>query len=106
MTISAKSIEELRQRRRAITQGGGEEKLQQRRARGLLAARDRLALLFQENTFQEVGMHARHNSRALETDGRELPADGVVTGTGYVNGQMVAAFSQDFTVSAGIGGYR
>jgi len=46
-------------------------------------------------------MHARHNSRALELDGRELPADGVVTGTGYVNGQMVAAFSQDFTVSAG-----
>ncbi|HYO28767.1 MAG TPA: acyl-CoA carboxylase subunit beta [Azonexus sp.] len=101
MTISAKSIEELRQRRHAIVRGGGEEKLQQRRAKGLLTARDRLALLFQEFTFQEVGMHARHNSRALELDGRELPADGVVTGTGYVNGQMVAAFSQDFTVSAG-----
>ena len=101
MTISAKSIEELRQRRGAIVRGGGDDKQQQRRARGLLAARDRLALLFQEHTFQEVGMHARHNSRALDLDGRELPADGVVTGTGYVNGQLVAAFSQDFTVSAG-----
>ena len=101
MTISAKSIEALRQRRGAIVRGGGDDKQQQRRARGLLAARDRLALLFQEHTFQEVGMHARHNSRALDLDGRELPADGVVTGTGYVNGQLVAAFSQDFTVSAG-----
>ena len=101
MTISAKSIEELRQRRGAIVRGGGDDKLQQRRARGLLAARDRLGLLFQEHTFQEVGMHARHTSRALDLDGRELPADGVVTGTGYVNGQLVAAFSQDFTVSAG-----
>ena len=101
MTILARSIEELRQRRRTIALGGGEDKLQRRRDKGLLTARERLALLFQEHTFQEVGMHARRGARSFDPDDRDLPADGVVTGTGYVNGQLVAAFSQDFTVSAG-----
>ena len=101
MTILARSIEELRQRRRTIALGGGEDKLQRRRDKGLLTARERLALLFQEHTFQEVGMHARRGARSFDPDDRELPADGVITGTGYVNGQLVAAFSQDFTVSAG-----
>lgn len=98
MPLSEKALDDLRRRRRTIALGGGENKLARRRDKGLLSARERLAHLFQPGTFQEVGMHTQGQSRG---DDRALPADGVVTGTGYVNGELVAAFSQDFTVAAG-----
>jgi acetyl-CoA carboxylase carboxyltransferase component len=101
MTISAQAIEELRRRRGTVAAGGGEDKLKERREKGLLSARERLAALFQPDTFQEVGMHVRHGGCGFGLENKELPADGVITGTGYVNGQLVAAFSQDFTVAAG-----
>lgn len=97
LPLSEKDLLELRRRRRDIALGGGEDKHAKRRGKGLFSARERLAMLFQPGTFQEVGMHARHRG-AGDTD---LPADGVVTGTGYVNGELVAAFAQDFTVAAG-----
>lgn len=57
-------------------------------------------MLFQPGTFGEVGLHVRHRSAGLGDD-KVMPADGVVTGTGYVDGELVAAFAQDFTVAAG-----
>lgn len=99
MTLSDKDLEELHRRRRAIHSGGGDDKIANRHERGLLTARDRLDLLFQPATFQETGMHVRH--RSTELGKKVLPSDGVVTGTGYVNGELVAAFAQDFTVAAG-----
>lgn len=101
MTLSAKAIEELRRKRAAVAAGGGESKLKERREKGLRPARDRLAALFQPDTFQEVGMHVQHGTCGFGLENKELAADGVITGTGYVNGQLVAAFSQDFTVAAG-----
>ena len=95
MPLSDADLEELHRRRRLNHLGGGGDKLVKRRDKGLLNARERLELLFQPSTFQEVGMHVR------PLDGRHLPADGVITGTGYVDGQLTAAFAQDFTVSAG-----
>jgi len=101
MTISAKLLEDLEARRQKVASGGGEDKQQARRDKGLLTARERLAALFQEGTFQEIGTHIRHSARHFGMDGKELPGDGVVVGTGYVDGRAVAAISQDFTVAAG-----
>jgi acetyl-CoA carboxylase carboxyltransferase component len=81
--------------------GGGEDKMKARHAKGILTARERLDRLFQEDTFQEIGLHIRHKARNFGLDGKDLPGDGVVVGTGYVAGRTVAAFSQDFTVAAG-----
>ncbi|HSM20634.1 MAG TPA: carboxyl transferase domain-containing protein, partial [Rubrivivax sp.] len=101
MTLRPEALEELNRRRQAVLQGGGGEKIHERRMKGLMSARDRLAALFDAGTFQELGMHVRHNARHFGLDRKEFPADGVVTGTGFVNGELVAAYSQDFTVNAG-----
>jgi acetyl-CoA carboxylase carboxyltransferase component len=101
MTLRPEALEELNRRRQAVLQGGGAEKINERRAKGLMSARDRLAALFDAGTFQELGMHVRHNARHFGLDKKEFPADGVITGTGFVNGELVAAYSQDFTVNAG-----
>ncbi len=101
MPISQKLVNSLHHHRTVAMNGGGAEKIQERRDKGMLSARDRLNVLFQENTFQEVGMHIRHNATAFGMSGKDFPADGVVAGTGYVDGRQVVAFSQDFTVGAG-----
>ncbi len=101
MGLKPEVLKQLNKRRDAVRAGGGSSKIEARRAKGLLSARERLAALFEDGTFQESGMHVRHRSQAFDLAGKELPADGVVTGTGYVNGQLVAAYSQDFTVAAG-----
>lgn len=101
MTLSAEFLDDLQRRRDAVIAGGGADKIEQRHAKGMLTARERLDTLFQEGTFQEIGTHARHSARFFGMEGKELPADGVVVGTGYVGGRLVASFSQDFTVAAG-----
>ncbi len=101
MTIPDKLLEELRERRNRIHASGGEKKIEQRHEKGLLSARERIMSLFEPDTFQEIGAHARHQAHQFGMEGKDLPGDGVVVGTGYVNGVPVAAFSQDFTVAAG-----
>src|ERR1700722_532607 len=101
MTLNAKVLEEFRDRQVQILAGGGAEKARARHDQGRMTARERLAALFQEGTFQEIGMHVRSQYQAGVAEQRELAADGVVVGTGYVGGRAVAAFSQDFTVAAG-----
>jgi len=91
----------LRDRREKITHNITPAKLNAMHAKGMLSARERLDVLFDAGTFQELGMHARHNAVHFGMAGRELPADGVITGTGYVGNMQVAAFSQDFSVQAG-----
>jgi len=81
--------------------GGGLERLAKRRDKGQMSARERIDALFTEGTFQEIGMHVRHNGSHAGLVGKSIAADGVVTGTGYVNGELVAAYSQDFTALAG-----
>ena len=101
MSLQPQLLQTLRERRAAIEAGGGADKIAERHAKGLLSARERLEALFQPGTFQEVGMHVRHRARHFGLDKKEFPADGVITGTGYVDGELVAAYSQDFTVGAG-----
>ena len=101
MTIKPELIETLRKRREKITNYLSPEKLEALHAKGLLSARERIDALYDKGTFQELGMHARHNAVHFGMDGRELPADGVITGTGYMGSTQVAAFCQDFSVLAG-----
>ena len=101
MPISTGMLSTLEQKRRAAYAAGGEEKLAERRKKGLLTARDRIAALFEENTFMEWGLHAQHDCHNFGMEGKSMPGDGVITGVGYVDGRPVAAFSQDFTVGGG-----
>lgn len=101
MAISQTLLDELNRRRAAAQAGGGSDKIEARRAKGLMSARDRLEALFSPGSFQEFGLHARHATRHFGMDKKELPGDAVVTGTGFVDGRPVAAFSQDFTVAGG-----
>lgn len=101
MAINPNLIEDLNQRRTVARQGGGLDKQRQRRSKGLLAARERLEYLFEAGTFQEFGMHAQHTCTRFGMDAKQLPGDGVVCGTGLVEGRAVAAYAQDFTVCGG-----
>jgi propionyl-CoA carboxylase beta chain len=107
MSIDPALLADLAKRRAAARAAGGAEKLAARKAKGIHGARERLEILFDANTFQEFGQHAQNayirpvfDSDAGKKD-KPLPYDGVVCGTGRVNGRQVAAFSQDFTVSGG-----
>src|SRR5690242_19820725 len=101
MPILKSALEELERRRTLARAGGGEDKLEARRKKGVMTARDRLKELFQAGTFQEWGLHADHDCHHFGLEKKSLPGDGVVSGTGIVDGRLVAAFSQDFTVSGG-----
>jgi len=94
-------VEELHERRALARLGGGEAKIAAQHERDKLTARERIALLIDEGTFTELGIHAgiHHSVRGLE--GRDAPADGVITGYGKVDGRLVAVCAYDFTVMAG-----
>src|SRR5215204_4486190 len=94
----ALDLEERRTRARA---GGGPERIARQHDAGKLTARERIALLFDDGTFTELGIHARPHFSQRAMDGREAPADGVVTGYGKVDGRLVAVCAYDFTVMAG-----
>jgi acetyl-CoA carboxylase carboxyltransferase component len=94
-------VEDLAARRAQIKLGGGEEKIAQQHAREKLTARERLALLIDEGTFTELGIHGRPHSAQRAMDGVQAPADGVITGYGKVDGRLVAVCAYDFTVMAG-----
>jgi acetyl-CoA carboxylase carboxyltransferase component len=94
-------IDDLEERREAAKLGGGEEKIAKQHERDKLTARERLALLVDEGTFVELGIHGRPHFSQRAMDGVDAPADGVVTGYGKVDGRMVAVAAYDFTVMAG-----
>ncbi len=101
MAIAPHLLEQLEKRRAEARLGGGQDKIDARHAKGLLTARERIDTLFETDTFQEFGMHVQHTCTDFGMAGKSLPGDGVVTGTGFVDGRPVAAFSQDFTVGGG-----
>jgi acetyl-CoA carboxylase carboxyltransferase component len=93
--------EDLRARREQIRLGGGSERIERQHAAGKLTARERLELLIDEGTFTELGMHGRPHFSQAAMQGREAPADGVITGYGSCEGRLVAVAAYDFTVMAG-----
>src|SRR5919109_3592928 len=93
--------EDLRERRERARQGGGSERIERQHAQDKLTARERLGLLIDEGTFVELGIHGRPHFSQRAMEGRDAPADGVVTGYGKVNGRLVCVAAYDFTVMAG-----
>jgi acetyl-CoA carboxylase carboxyltransferase component len=94
-------VEDLEARRAHIRLGGGPEKIEAQHAQEKLTARERLELLIDEGTFVELGIHGRPHSSQRAMDGKDAPADGVITGYGKVDGRLVAVAAYDFTVMAG-----
>src|SRR5216110_3853181 len=83
-------VEDLHERRAKAKLGGGEEKIAKQHAADKLTARERLDLLVDPGTFTELGIHGRPHFSQRAMEGKEAPADGVVTGYGKVDGRLVA----------------
>src|SRR5258708_15167992 len=93
---------ELKARRKKNLGKGGPEKIAKQKERGRLTVRERLGLLFDKDTFVELGLLAHQQPvRGGEFDADGTPADGVVTGHGNVDGRQVWVIAYDFTVMAG-----
>jgi acetyl-CoA carboxylase carboxyltransferase component len=93
--------EDLHERRARARLGGGDERIARQHEAGKLTARERIALLVDAGTFTELGIHAQPHFSQRAMEGRDAPADGVITGYGRVEGRMVAVCAYDFTVMAG-----
>ncbi len=81
--------------------GGGQKRIDSQHSKGKLTARERIQLLMDEGSFEEIGMLVTHRSRDFGMEKEQYPGDGVVTGYGTVHGRLVYVFSQDFTVFGG-----
>src|SRR5688500_16305626 len=97
----ATTIEELDARRAQAKLGGGEKRIAAQHAKGRLTARERLSVLLDPGSFEEVDMYVEHNCVDFGMETQKFPGDGVVTGSGTINGRLVYVFAQDFTVFGG-----
>src|SRR5262245_51657319 len=98
MTDPLKTLEDLERRAEL---GGGRDRLARQHAAGKLGARERIDLLFDPNTFEELDKLVTHRCRDFGMEQQIIPGDGVVAGYGRVGGRQVFAFAQDFTVFGG-----
>jgi acetyl-CoA carboxylase carboxyltransferase component len=94
-------VEDLHERRRRAKLGGGEEKIALQHERGKLTARERIELLVDPGTFVEIGIHGGPHFSQRSMEGKDAPADGVITGWGDVDGRRCCIVAYDFTVMAG-----
>jgi methylmalonyl-CoA decarboxylase subunit alpha len=101
MGVTSDKIQELKKKEQQIMGMGGEKALEKRRKNGKLNARERLDILFDKGTFRELDMFVTHRCTNFGMENVEIPADGVVTGHGKVDGRIVFAYAQDFTARAG-----
>ncbi len=100
MKVSDK-IELLKKKREKVEEMGGEARVAKQHEKGKLSARERLGLLFDEGTFQEIDKFVGHRSTNFGMEKIEIPSDGVIIGHGKVNDRHVFAYSQDFTSRGG-----
>src|SRR6202051_4892799 len=94
-------LDELRRRHAAAEQGGGPERRARQHKEGKLSARERIELLLDENSFEELDKLVTHRCRDFGMDEQIIPGDGFVTGYGRVHGRLTYAFAQDFPVFGG-----
>ncbi len=95
------ALDQLEQATREALLGGGLKRIEQQHKKGKLSARERVHLLLDAGSFEEIGMLVTHRSHEFGMDQQIIPGDGVVTGFGTVNGRLVYVFAQDFTVFGG-----
>lgn len=91
----------LEEKRTAALAGGGARRVEAQHAKGKLTARERLAVLFDPHTFREWDMFVEHDCHDFGMQDNRVPGDGVVIGYGRIDGRLMFAFSQDFTVLGG-----
>jgi len=91
----------LRDKREALHAGGGAERIDKQHQQGKLTARERISLILDENSFQEIGAFVEHRSTNFGLDKQKYLGDGVITGYGTIHGRLVYVYSQDFTVLGG-----
>ena len=101
MSIQQENIAKLVDRRAKAVLGGGEKRIEAQHAKGKKTARERIALLLDEGSFEEFDMFVQHRCTNFGMEKQHFDGDGVVTGCGTVNGRPVYVFAQDFTVTGG-----
>lgn len=99
--MSKEKQESLLNRKEELRLGGGEKAIEKQHAAGKMTARERLEMLFDEGSFIEMGLFVRHRCMNFGMEEKTVPGEGVVTGYGTVNGRLVYAAAQDFTVIGG-----
>ncbi|GAB4033662.1 acyl-CoA carboxylase subunit beta [Spirosoma gilvum] len=100
-TAKPSKVDVLAQKNAEAEQGGGQKRIDAQHKKGKLTARERIALLVDEGSFEEIGKFVMHRTRDFGLDKEHYLGDGVVTGYGTVNGRLVYVFAQDFTVFGG-----
>ncbi len=101
MTNAEEKIQELIDKRAEARLGGGEKAIEKQHARGKYTARERIAQLLDEGSFEELDMFVTHRCTNFGQDKKHFLGDGVVTGYGTIDGRLVYVFAQDFTVFGG-----
>src|SRR5579864_5127656 len=94
-------LDELRRRQKAAEEGGGEARRARQHQEGKLSARERVELLLDEGSFEEMDELVTHRSRDFGMEEQIIPGDGFITGYGRIDGRLVYVFAQDFTVLGG-----
>ena len=101
MGLTENKIQDLKEREQKILEMGGAKAVKKHHDKGKLTARERLDYFFDPGTFREIDMFVKHHCTNFGMEKVEIPADGVITGHGLVDGRPVFAYSQDFTARAG-----
>ncbi len=101
MSTVQEKIELMKAKQEKIKLGGGEARIEKQHAKGKMTARERIEMFFDEGTFVELDQFVTHRCTNFGMEKKSLPGEGVVTGYGTVNGRLVYAFAQDFTVEGG-----
>lgn len=99
--MSREKFHKLRELKQQAELGGGQERIEEQHKKGKLTARERLSVLLDEGSFEEVDALVRHRSHDFGLEKKKYLGDGVVTGSGRIDGRLVFVFSQDFTVFGG-----
>lgn len=97
----SEKLDLLNSKKAEALKGGGEKRVESQHGKGKLTARERIDLLLDEGSFEEIGMLTTHRSSNFGLDKQQFLGDGVVTGYGKVHGRPIYVFSQDFTVFGG-----
>ena len=101
MSIQANKIKKLIENREKARLGGGEKAIEKQHQRGKFTARERIAQLLDEGSFEEYDMFKLHRCTNFDIEKKQFLGDGVVVGSGTINGRLVYVFAQDFTVNGG-----
>lgn len=100
MSIASRLFDFLTKKKK-VTEGGGEDAVKKQLAMGKMTARERINAILDEGSFYEYDMFVEHKCEDFGMNNKELPADGVITGTGTIFGHPVCIYAQDFTVAGG-----